>query len=326
MLDVAVIGVGLAGISAAVECQKKGLKIGLFDKSRGVGGRLATRRVNDIRLDHGLPSWNIQGPHTQALTEKLLAEQIISPWKVAHSDSNSVDAWQTLETENFYAAPNGMTAIAKYLARDLTINRSFHLDKIIPAENHWQLHFKNNETVEAKAIILAIPASQAVPLVENFVTRELGDRLQSVTYEPAISLMLGFEELNLNFPWQELCLSDHPSFKKIILDGKKRSPQAQTLVLQTNATFTEKYLDADNLQPIAQTLIREIRQLLNLSQPSWHQIHRWRYALPDKTFSESHLYLPLELPLILCGDWCLGNGAEGAIASGLAAATYFDGR
>ena len=178
MLDVAIIGVGLAGISAAVECQKKGLKIELFDKSRGVGGRLATRRVNDIRLDHGLPSWNIQGAHTAALTKKLLAEQILIPWKVARSDANSIDAWQALETENFYAAPNGMTVIAKYLARDLKINRSFHLDRIIPKQNSWQLYFQNDETVEAKAIILAIPAPQAIPLVKEFVTEEVGDHLR----------------------------------------------------------------------------------------------------------------------------------------------------
>ena len=38
MLDVAIIGVGLAGIFAARELQAQGLTVELFDKSRG-GGR-----------------------------------------------------------------------------------------------------------------------------------------------------------------------------------------------------------------------------------------------------------------------------------------------
>lgn len=324
MLDIAIIGVGLAGIFAARELQAKGFTVELFDKSRGVGGRLATRRGFETRFDHGLPSWENQGLHTEKIIPVLQGKDLIQPWKIAVSDNLDPASWQHLEAKSAYCVPDGMTAIAKYLTQDLTINRSFHLDQLIPQQNSWHLKFKNSERVEAKAVILAIPAPQAIPLTQNFVAKKMGDRLQNIAYEPALSLMLGFEALALDFPWQELRLKNHPIFKKIILDGQKRSPQTQTLVLQTNTNFTQQYLDADDLEPAAKTLIAEIRKILLLSEPLWHQIHRWRYAIPQQILGETHLTLSTNTELLLCGDWCLGHGIEGAINSGLAAAAHFD--
>ena len=42
---VAVIGAGLAGAACARGLQAAGVQVTVFDKSRGVGGRLATRRA-----------------------------------------------------------------------------------------------------------------------------------------------------------------------------------------------------------------------------------------------------------------------------------------
>lgn len=324
MLDIAIVGVGLAGIFAARELQAKGLTVELFDKSRGVGGRLATRRGFETKFDHGLPSWESNGFQTEQLTKTLQSEGLIKSWQIATSDKNTLSDWEHLDTISAYCVPEGMTAIAKYLIQDLTINRSFHLEQIIAHNDAWQLNFKNGEIVNAKAIILAIPAPQAIPLVKEFVTGDMGDRLQNIAYEPALSLMLGFDELQVHFPWQELRLNNHPSFKKIILDGQKRSPQTQTLVIQTNSTFTEKYLDVDNLETAAEILITEIQNTLNVSTPIWHQIHRWRYAIPQQVLGVTHLNLATKSPLILCGDWCLGQGLEKVITSGLATVTYIN--
>ena len=40
----AVIGGGIAGLSCATVLQQAGLKVSVFDKSRGAAGRMSTRR------------------------------------------------------------------------------------------------------------------------------------------------------------------------------------------------------------------------------------------------------------------------------------------
>ena len=51
---IAVIGAGMAGLSCAKHLSEHGVHTTIFEKSRGLGGRLATRRADSgIAFDHG---------------------------------------------------------------------------------------------------------------------------------------------------------------------------------------------------------------------------------------------------------------------------------
>ena len=50
---VAIIGAGMAGLAAARLLREAGAGCMIFDKSRGLGGRMATRRAGDFSFDHG---------------------------------------------------------------------------------------------------------------------------------------------------------------------------------------------------------------------------------------------------------------------------------
>ncbi|MBC7939825.1 MAG: FAD-dependent oxidoreductase, partial [Chitinophagaceae bacterium] len=59
---VAVIGAGVAGAACASSLRQAGMNVTLFEKARGVGGRMATRRARwlgadgqaqDAQFDHG---------------------------------------------------------------------------------------------------------------------------------------------------------------------------------------------------------------------------------------------------------------------------------
>ena len=57
---VAIIGAGLTGLLISQRLNSAGIITTIFDKSRGVSGRIATRRVeiegHTLRFDHGTPS------------------------------------------------------------------------------------------------------------------------------------------------------------------------------------------------------------------------------------------------------------------------------
>ena len=50
---IAVIGAGMAGLACAHELLRADAKVTVFERSRGLGGRLATRRQGDLAFDHG---------------------------------------------------------------------------------------------------------------------------------------------------------------------------------------------------------------------------------------------------------------------------------
>jgi len=59
-MKIAILGGGVAGLSAARELRRHGIDVKLFDKSRGVGGRMSTRYAGDWEFDHGAQYFTAQ--------------------------------------------------------------------------------------------------------------------------------------------------------------------------------------------------------------------------------------------------------------------------
>ncbi|MGP1386181.1 MAG: NAD(P)/FAD-dependent oxidoreductase [Thainema sp.] len=349
VVDVAVIGAGLAGLTCARQLQHSGLTVEVFDKSRGLGGRLATRRIQSAWMDHGVRYWQAQGEQSQSLLRILLNHDILQPWR------GSIGKWEQSgpvmslnqdadQSDGIYVSPVGLTAIAKLIAQDLTIHRNRRATAIAPtslgqsSSGQWQIQFASSSDAEnlacAKAVVLAVPAPQALPLlaplVKDGLSPDVPQHIQSVAFDPCISVMAGYasaqvtEDAQLLRQWQALQLMDHPMLSWISLEQSKAHQSEQPLLLlQSTATFAKRYLDADDLQSAGAELLAALAELdrPEWANPDWMQAHRWRYAFTRQPLGKACLAVSVPLPLICCGDWCLGNSIEDALQSGVTAAT-----
>ena len=50
---IAVVGAGIAGLACALELSRADALVTVFERSRGLGGRLGTRRQGNFAFDHG---------------------------------------------------------------------------------------------------------------------------------------------------------------------------------------------------------------------------------------------------------------------------------
>ena len=78
-----VVGGGLAGLVAATVLQRKGLRVTVLDKGRGIGGRMATRRVQHRALgecvfDYGAQFFTARHPSFQTWVDRWLEVSSIS--------------------------------------------------------------------------------------------------------------------------------------------------------------------------------------------------------------------------------------------------------
>ncbi|WP_206603161.1 FAD-dependent oxidoreductase [Leptolyngbya ohadii] len=116
-VDVAVIGAGLAGLTCAQQLRQAGYRVVVIEKSRGLGGRAATRRLMTTCADHGLRYLESQGERSQIFIDRLLQAGVLVPWTEKTHTLNSAGVITVdPEVHPRYAAPNGMSAIAKELA------------------------------------------------------------------------------------------------------------------------------------------------------------------------------------------------------------------
>ncbi len=337
MLDVAIIGAGVAGLTCAQQLHQAGYKVVVLEKSRGVGGRMATRRIEETYVDHGVRYLEPQGTFLPSLIESLSDRGILKVWTDTVYEFNSSFSSSHSPFPR-YVAPTGMTAVAKFLATGLDIWLNQRVEAIAPTQTQaWYLTLNSpdhtHHGLRAKAIVIAIPAPQALMLVEPLTQAGLSsvflNSLRSVEFNPCISVIAGYPAQRqhdleqLNPGWKSLSVLEDTDLAWIGLDSSKR-PDAisPVFVLQSTAKFAQSYLDTTDLKPAGHRLLSHAAQLLIpwLNSPDWFQVHRWRYAFPQTPLNQDCLATTTPLPLVCCGDWCGGNLIESAINSGFVAA------
>ncbi len=335
MTDIAVIGAGMAGLVCAQELTQAGYSVIVIDKSRGVGGRVATRRLFDTKADHGACYIKPKDELSQRLITLLAQKGDLEVWtdKLYVQDNSSYPiANPSLPLP--YTAPEGMNVIAKYLAQGLDIHRGQRVNKIIlNSQNQWHLTSETNEEFTASSLVVAIPAPQAVmllePLAENLLDNNFMEELRSVEYYPALTVMVGYPDSSQQPEWKAITFKNNPVLGWIGLDSSKRKNPAQPhFVIHSSADFAEKYFESD-LQQIGQQILEKAASEVNLawlSNPQWMQVHRWRYAFPKTPLEQACLPTEISSPLVSCGDWCGGNLIESAMHSGSAAAEYINSK
>lgn len=335
VFDVAVIGAGVAGLICAQQLRQAGYSVVIIEKSRGAGGRLATRRLHDTRADHGARYLKAQGEMVEELIKIMCDRHLLQLWtnKLYQFGSEISDI-----NENLYVPSAGMNSIGKFLANNLEIWFSRRALSINAQDSKtWHISLESTDenshpqALIAKSIVVAIPAPQAVMLLATTpnLPSDFINTLKSVNYQPCITVMAGYaptreEDLaKLNPPWKAMTFTDDLNLAWIGLDSSKReNPQQPVFVIQSSATFAEKYLESPDLPAIGQQLLERASAYLMpwLATPEWLQVHRWRYAFPHHSLGISCLTANISPPLVCAGDWCGENQIESALNSGVAAA------
>lgn len=355
MWDVAIIGAGLAGLTCAQQLRAVGYQVCVLDKSRGLGGRMATRRVNrakdqTVRVDHGLRYWQPLSDGLRLLTDSLLATGVIEPWAVSAYELRSDGSLALVPVDSpAYVAPNGMSAIAKHLAQNLSpddnLLTAHRATNLTPQDGGWRINCDEGKVVLAKQCAIAIPAPQAFDLLATVLADQLNtsakDALQSVKYDACLSVLAGYAQpqsrgaLNIGSLNPDGWMVTDPvgtSTAWVGLDSSKRKNSKETVVvIHSKPGFAERYLAAGDVQPAASVLLRANARKLGdwIAQPDWFQIHRWRYANVAVPYQET--LLAVSDSLVCGGDWCVPDGEaltgiDAAYLSGIAMAKTIQSR
>lgn len=87
-----VIGAGIAGLNAALTCQRADREVLLLEASDGVGGRVKTDLISGYQLDHGFQVINPAYPELKRLNLQLQLQNMEAGVKVATANKNFVVA------------------------------------------------------------------------------------------------------------------------------------------------------------------------------------------------------------------------------------------
>lgn len=125
MKRVAIIGAGISGLACARQLVKEGVEIVVFEKSRSLGGRCASRSWEGCVFDHGAQFFTARSPDFQSYLEELGAsvEAIEAPVIDELGDLVGVDSRRLYHVE-------GNNRLARELAAGLAVRRETVIDQI----------------------------------------------------------------------------------------------------------------------------------------------------------------------------------------------------
>lgn len=319
MPSVAVVGAGISGLMCARTLADHGFDVTVFEKSRGVGGRMATRRTDTaMQFDHGAQYFTARDSRFQRYVQSWLADGIVKAWSGEIVVlKNGVITGRKSGTDRFVATP-GMNAVCKHLARDLKIRLQSTATAISRHADRWRITGSDEHSLgEFDVAIVSAPAPQSAELLS--ATR-LAAKAKSVKMEGSWALMLAFEQ-PLQHDFDGAFVHNSP-ISWIARNSSKpdRDANHDLWVVHAASTWSEAHLE-DNAESVAEELLAAFWRATALpSRAAIHQkAHRWRYAIPPSPLADKCMFDP-ELDIGACGDWCAGPRVEGAFLSGAALA------
>jgi photolyase PhrII len=318
---VAVIGAGLAGLAAARTLRDHGVDVTVFEKSRGLGGRAATRRDGVWSFDHGAQYATFRDARLTPWVRAWEALGVLARWdgRVAVCDAG---VWrQAPEGVDRWVATPGMSAIGRHLGRDLRIALGTAVARAERAVDGWRLADADGTPLGTFAqLLVTAPAPQAAQLL-SAAAPNLAARCAAVQFHPCRAVMCVLDRAP-RVAWEAAFVNGDPHLAWVARNASKpgREASLETWVLHAPREYSTDTLDADPEEVMA-PMLRAFRRLLGDDPPevTYAIGHRWRYAIPDPVLAEDAVWDD-ELQAGLAGDWCGGPRVEGALLSGLALA------
>lgn len=298
MKQTLIIGAGLSGLLLAKRLVETGQAIVVIEKSRGVGGRLATRRTESAKFDHGAQFYTLQ-----------------EPLKSRHAEWTSrsiVTHWFDSGNKAHFNCQAGMTALAKDLARDLDVRLNERAARLHKTSSGWSVESDSGLVLEGDRVILTAPLPQALELLRaNSIHYD--DSLDQVRYAKAVVALIEYEDSKMFFTGSDGYLEPKNSAFFSIANQKTKGVSGTTaLTVTLTPEISESLYDSSDESAI-EFVTEELKKLDSDFKARTIMIKKWRYSHPLSTYPQT--FVQVQPHLFLVGDAFGGGSLNGAARS-----------
>ena len=299
-MRVGIVGAGISGAYLAFELTAAGHEVCVFEKSRGLGGRLATRRGEGLQFDHGAPFITARtGRFKQVLKGHQQSTAEWSPKVTTLSAGKK--PYKRDWFEPHYVGQPKMSALCSSLLSSCDVHLQHQVVQVRAEGRGCRVDFQEGATQLFDWVISTAPAEQTAALMPV--------DLSHVAYDPSFAV---FGEIEDHVSFDAAVVLDSPLAWIEFTHRKPGRVSRPTLVAQSTRSWASDHFDVplDEVKPQLELALNE----LGLSFIGVPAIHRWRYAHVSKPHDEP-FWLDADRKMAACGDWGLGPTVEDAFSS-----------
>jgi len=318
VLEIAIIGGGIAGLSAAEALARAGHRVRVFDKGRSPGSRASSRRLERGSVDHGAQYFTAREPTFRRRVDAWIERGTAARW------NGRIVAWngerfepKASATERFVGVPR-MSALAADGSSHVDVRSSTHVARCSFDGRRWELADDAGRSLGAfDRLLVTAPPAQAAALIGD--ESPLGRRAQAVRMQPCWAVWLTLSHPS-RIPFDGAFVDASPLSWIARDSSKPRRGPDETWVLHATSGWSERHVDVAR-NTVADRLSAALERASGASLPPVVErgAHLWRYAMAAPPLDVAAL-VDSARGLALAGDWCHGSRVEGAWLSGRRAA------
>ena len=312
---IAVIGAGLSGITIASIIKEK-FKVEVFEKSRGVGGRMSTRKETSFIFDHGAQFFKIKTPDFKNYLSESFSQQIIQPWnfRLAYFDGQNLRKIKFIKDEDkFYVGVPNMNSIVKHLSKKCNVILNTKIERIINENDKWNLYDQNKKSYGSyDLVVLSLPAQQSLKLITKKVS--FYPLIEKIKMKGCFSLMVGMSE-PLNLDYDAALIENEDIAWFAVNNSKPFRMNNYCLLINSSYEYASKNINTSK-DKVLKHLLNISSEFINydLSKSNMIKIHKWRYV-EAKCSPKENYFIDHKEKVAACGDWFINSRVEGAFLS-----------
>ena len=310
-MRVVVVGAGVSGLVAARSLAAEH-EVVVLDKGRSVGGRLATRRIGDARLDHGAQFFTARSAEFQEQVDDWLARDVAHVW--CHGFSGREDGYPR------YVGSAGMNSLAKDLACGLDCRSGQLVFTLRRTEDGWSVVIDDGSVVEADAVVLTCPTPQSWSLLVQ-AELDVPEELFRSEYHRTVGLLTVLDGPSAvpDPGGVQFDPADEANAFGFIGDNQAKGISAVPAVtFHATQPWSLDHWD-DDPDALRSALLERAAPWIGDAGVIEAQVKKWRFAGPVEPWP-GPCWVDDEFGVVLAGDLFAGPKVEGAYRSGLAAA------
>lgn len=327
MARIAIVGAGLSGLTAGVRLQLAGHEVRVFEKSRGPGGRMATRRAESgERFDHGAQYFTARDPRFISDLAGWVQRGVAAEWSGQIVQIGPQGVAPLVDQPQRYVGIPAMKSIAAELAHMLPVEFQTRIVGLVAHQQGWELQGEKGR-IEGHfdRVLLTLPAPQSAELLDD---SPLVSVCNQVTMTPCWAILLSFGE-RVPVEWDGAFVNGSESqdavFSWVARNSSKpgRATNPECWVLHASPRWSQLHRDGDRVS-IMERLVSEFENLIGRRLPaiSHRDAQRWLYSASPQPLQQ--LAVADDRGRAICGDWLAGGRVEGAYLSGLHAAEIWN--
>jgi len=314
---IAVIGAGVAGLACARELARADARVTVFERSRGLGGRMGTRRFGSFAFDHGAQFVTARSRGFTRYLEIALRAGVVARWMPRILEDDLL--WDA-PIDDWFVGQRGMSTTVRPMSRNVDLQCGVGVHELIQSQRGWELQTdagRQNDIFSAVAV--AVPAPQALTLLGQH--GRTFRNISAVSMAPCWTGMFAFDRpVDAGADVRRWTRGTGLTWAACDSSKPQRPAGPQCWVVHASVAWSREHLEAD-ASDVAPLLLAEFAAATGtrLPTPVHLQAHRWRHAFVEQALGRPCL-VDEEIAAGACGDWCIAPRVEAAFESGRALA------